>query len=111
MARIETHKEFLETFCNISDKKVKIIIKNCSEDQVKTLVELFLNLDRFIETREDKKKINKFRKVISSLLAKKLSLLAIKRFLYKNSKLVSIIVVTFLTKFVEGILCATLNYE
>lgn len=108
MARFEQNRVFLENFCNRQDRKIKQLLQNASEEEVKTVSELFINIDSFVVTRQEKSRLKKFKKIICSFLKKRWTVVQLKKFFIKHSRLVSIVVVTFLAKFVEGIICQDL---
>jgi len=108
MARFDVNRTFLESFCSRQDRQVKVIVKNCSEEQLKTIAELFLNLDSFVQTKQEKKQFKKSSKTLSSFFKKKWSIKLLRKFFVKNSKLVSFLVITFLAKLIEGIICSEL---
>lgn len=107
--RFEENRDFLEKISKVSQRKIKVILKSCSEEEVKTIVELFINIDCFVQTNKEQKPFKRFRKIISKLLNKKWTRVTVRKFLVKHSKLVSILVASFLAKLIEGLICSALN--
>lgn len=108
MARYERNRVFLESFCNRQDRKIKQVLQNANQEEIKTVSELFINIDSFVVTEKDRSKFKKFKKIICAFLKKRWTIPQLKKFFIKHSRLVSIIVVSFLAKFVEGVVCQDL---
>lgn len=102
---MEAHRPYLEKYCQAKNKKLKELINNSSDKQLELLCELFLNLDSFVVTNKDRKPFGKYKRIINKFVKTKWTLAKAKNFFIKNCKLLALVVVSFLSKFVEGYMC------
>lgn len=106
MARYEVHREFLNNLAK--SKNPKNVLNRATDEEIKTLLELFINIDAYISTSAEQDRFKKHKNIIKRIVTTQWSLKRAKIFLLKHSKLVSLLTVSFLAKLLEGLLCSVL---
>lgn len=102
-------RQYFETFTNAKLGKVKQIIQNSSDDEIGYLSELIINYKKFVTTKSEEKRFKRYQTVISRFVKRKWSIRQLKNFFIKHSRLIVLLVVTFLSKVLEGFVCGVLS--
>lgn len=98
-------REYYEQFIGANTKKVHRLIAEAPQKQLEYLSELFINHKSIIQSKQEEKKVRRYMKVIQRFLKRKWSTKQIKAFFIKHSKLLLILIITFLSKVMEGFIC------
>jgi hypothetical protein len=75
--------EFLKRFLD----KPKSVLKEASPEQISALIEILLNLDNIVLSKQQKKKLKKYNKHVKKVTKRSSSLISKKRYLQKSLKI------------------------
>jgi hypothetical protein len=102
MSRIEAQSLFLSTLARSPVKDLKTIITNCSEDQLKAIVDCILHFNKLSLSKEEKKCYSHYKLILKSF--KRLgwkSLTLSKKRILKHRKLIRLIISCTVLKLTE----------
>lgn len=105
----QEHKEYLHEIPKAKGKQLKVLIEKSNERQLNFLAELFVNFKSFVITKKEHSIFYRYRSIIKNFAKRKWTYKNLKKFLTKHSRLLVLIVISFLAKAVEGVLCAVLS--
>jgi len=109
MARLENNIEFLNNFVVLNLRKKRTEIKKLSEEETKTLFEIFFNINSIPFNTKEEKKLSKYKSVLKSFLKRKWTIKKLKTFFFKQVILVGVLVSLVVSKVSDGVLCSILS--
>lgn len=110
MERVEENKVFLEAIMSANITGRKALLKNTSDENLKTLVELCININSFPYTKTEQKDLKKVKPLLLALIkSKKIKLELVRKLFVKYNSVLPLIISTVLTKITEGAFCKFLN--
>ena len=101
MDSLQEHTSFLKQVVELSPRRRKILIESASEEQLKVLAELFLNITQLSKTKMEQKRLSKLKTHIR-YLTNHLQLEDVRKYLIKNQKVVKLVAATVLGKLLGG---------
>jgi glutamate mutase epsilon subunit len=111
MKRIEEHKAFLEALTEATVRNKKLLIKNATLDEVKTLYEVISNFDGLQWSNRENKKLKKHKKEIKTFLKKRWDVSKLRKYFITRTTFVSEITCAVLNKLLDSYLCEMFNNE
>lgn len=108
MSRIDENEEFLDKIVKTSAKTRIKLISKASDEEIKTLFEIFLNSNSLSLTKKEEKSLNKHLKILKTFLNKRWDIKALRNFFLKNASVCSSITAIVLNKILEGNVCGFL---
>jgi hypothetical protein len=87
MDRLQTNQVFLNKILNVKGKKLITVVGACDAENIKSIIELIINKDKFSFTPKEKKQLKKASGIFKFFRKKRnLKSLKIKNYLRTNSK-------------------------
>jgi hypothetical protein len=110
MERVDENRDFLEQVMRLKTTARKNLIKKCSDENLKTLIEICLNLNSFPYNNHEIKDLKQAKSLLNQLIKKrKASLTSFRNLLITKHSVLPIIVSTILSKISEGAFCKLFN--
>jgi hypothetical protein len=110
MDRLEENRVFLEQLLHAATLVRKSLIKHCTDEQLKTIIEVVINLNSFPYRKTEIKELNKVKPLLNTLFKRrKASVKVFRSLILKYHNLLSIIISTILSKISEGSFCKFLS--
>lgn len=110
MERVEENKAFLETIMSANITARKSLIKTTTEENIKILVEVCVNINSFPYTKNEQKDLKKVKPLLLCLIKfKRVKLELVRKLFVKYNSVLPLIISTVLTKITEGAFCKFLN--
>ena len=104
--RVNEHRQFLENLqSHRLSKDRKQILKSASNEQLKTLFEIFENLRNVTLLHEEEKYLCRYKAIILKFFTKTWSLTSFRKYIISYDKVMCIIVTVVLKKIVDSIVC------
>lgn len=109
MSRLYQNQEFLDNIVNFTARQRVKEIKKASEEEIKTLFEIFLNSSSLPLSKSEEKTFKKHLKVLKQFGRKRWTVKLLRTFFITNSKTCAEITSLVLNKVLEGSVCGFLN--
>jgi hypothetical protein len=102
MDRLQSNQVFLNQLLSLKGKKLTTVVGACDAENIKSIIELIINKDKFSLTSKEKKQLKKVSAIFKFFRKKRnLKSLKIKKYLRTNSKLLKLFLSIILPKAYE----------
>jgi uncharacterized membrane protein YheB (UPF0754 family) len=109
MSRVSENEKFLEDLVNSVNRTRIKIITQASDEQIKTIFEIFLNSQSLPYTTKEERIFKKHKNTIKSFLNKQWTIKTLRKYFVKNAAVCASITTLVANKIIDGSVCGILN--